>query len=76
MHPNVIPFLGIINNSVFICVILAWITGAELSKYITHQPNADRLDLVSVRFILMFWVVLTLFQVNWYRQRPRLSSFP
>ena len=71
-HLNVVPFLGIIETPVRF--VSACIPGVQLSDYIASHPEANRLELVGVPFLIPR-IMLTPFQVSWHRKRPRLPPF-
>jgi len=45
-HPNIVPLLGVTIEP--FQLILNWMPGGDLPKYIKKNPNVDRLGLVRV----------------------------
>ena len=45
-HKNIVPLLGVASTSLHL--ISEWMPGGDLIEYISKNPSADRLGLVSV----------------------------
>ena len=45
-HPNVVPLLGITTDP--LQLVSYWMSGGDLTEYITNYPDANRLSLVRV----------------------------
>lgn len=45
VHPNIVPFIGATADP--FQALSAWMTGGELSDYITAHPCANRFGLVG-----------------------------
>ena len=47
-HPNIVPFKGITLDP--LQIVSEWMSGGDLTGYISLNPQANRIDLVS-----LFW---------------------
>ena len=45
-HPNILPFLGATIDP--LQLVSEWMPGGTLPQYIKNNPDADRLELVSI----------------------------
>lgn len=48
VHPNIVPLMSVTIDP--LQLISEWMSGGDLMEYITNNPDADRLNLVSVPF--------------------------
>lgn len=48
IHPNVVPFIGVTFEPAQI--VSEWMTGGDLTTYVTSNPQANRIALVSSFF--------------------------
>ena len=44
-HPNIVPLLGVTTDP--LQLISKWMSGGDLTEYITNNPDADRQSLVG-----------------------------
>jgi hypothetical protein len=49
-HKTIVPLLGITSDP--LQLISDWMPGGDLTEYIKNNPNADRLGLVSVNYVV------------------------
>ena len=54
-HPNIVPFLGVTIDP--LRLISDWMSGGDLTGYITNHPDADRFGLVSVPFTIPYGIL-------------------
>lgn len=45
-HPNVLPIYGLYRFKNRICLVSPWMDAGDISTYLQHNPDADRLQLV------------------------------
>ena len=45
-HPNVVPFIGVTQNP--LQFVSEWMPNGTLTKYISENPNVDRIGLVGL----------------------------
>ena len=55
VHPNIVPFLGATVDPPQL--ISDWMSGGDLAGFITNNPDADRLGLVSVPSTALYGIL-------------------
>ena len=54
-HPNIVPLLGVTFAP--FQSISVWMSGGELSEYISMHPRADRLGLVGCHHPILYYEI-------------------
>ena len=49
-HKNIVPLLGITSDP--LQLVSNWMPGGDLTEYIKKHPDADRLGLVSLNYVV------------------------
>ena len=55
-HPNIVPLLGVTTDPPQL--ISDWICDGDLTEYIASHPDADRLSLVRVPSIALYYMLI------------------
>lgn len=56
-HPNIVPFLGVTTDP--LQLVSEWMSGGDLTEYITNYPGVNRVCLVRVPCTSMYDVPTT-----------------
>jgi serine/threonine protein kinase len=50
-HPNVVTFVGVINEPYKLYIVSAWMKNGDIMAYLQKTPDASRKELVQSLFI-------------------------
>lgn len=52
-HPNVLPLLGVTMTESRFVIVSEWMAKGNINEFVKANPNADRLGLVRLLFVII-----------------------